>query len=106
MDAKTKITTPNSDFIHDMTFADLSETGPLVFDAPPKLQDRLLDFWQRPILEDGGKFFGDVGLPGPDAGAGGILACDAIDSVSRRVLRIPARGHTYIVVYISVISDL
>ena len=71
LDAKTKITTPNSDLIYGMTFADLAETGPLVFEAPAKLQGILLDFWQRPIPEDGGKFFGDVGLPGPDAGAGG-----------------------------------
>jgi hypothetical protein len=35
------------------------------------LQGILLDFWQRPIPVDGGKFFGDVGLPGPDAGKGG-----------------------------------
>src|SRR5215470_9311012 len=37
----------------------------------PNLQGILLDFWQRPIPVDGGKFFGDVGLPGPDAGKGG-----------------------------------
>jgi hypothetical protein len=47
------------------------ETGPIVFEAPPNLQGILLDFWQRPIPVDGGKFFGDVGLPGPDAGKGG-----------------------------------
>lgn len=35
------------------------------------LQGILLDFWQRPIPMDGGKFFGDVGLFGPDAGEGG-----------------------------------
>jgi hypothetical protein len=35
------------------------------------LQGILLDFWQHPIPMDGGKFFGDVGLPGPDAGKGG-----------------------------------
>lgn len=71
LDAKTKVTTPNSDLIYGMTFANLAETGPLVFEAPAKLQGILLDFWQRPIPEDGGKFFGDVGLPGPDGGAGG-----------------------------------
>lgn len=71
LDAKTLVTTPNSDLIYGMTFANLSETGPLVFEAPPKLQGILLDFWQRPIPEDSGDFFGDVGLPGPDAGAGG-----------------------------------
>jgi hypothetical protein len=42
-----------------------------VFEAPPKLQGILLDFWQRPIPVDGGQFFGDVGRPGPDGGAGG-----------------------------------
>jgi hypothetical protein len=71
LDAKTHITTPNSDLIYGMTFVNLAETGPLVFEAPPKLQGILLDFWQRPIPVDGGKFFGDVGLPGPDGGAGG-----------------------------------
>jgi len=71
LDAKTHITTPNSDLIYGMVFANLAETGPLVFEAPPKLQGILLDFWQRPIPCDGGKFFGDVGLPGPDGGAGG-----------------------------------
>jgi hypothetical protein len=49
LDAKTHITTPNSDLIYAMTFADLGKTGPLVFEAPPKLQGILLDFWQRPI---------------------------------------------------------
>ena len=49
----------------------LHETGPLVFEAPPNLQGILLDFWLRPIPVYGGEFFGDVGLPGPDAGAGG-----------------------------------
>lgn len=71
LDAKTRITTPNSDLIYGMAFANLGETGPLVFEAPPKLQDILLDFWQRPMPVDGGEFFGDVGLPGPDGGKGG-----------------------------------
>jgi hypothetical protein len=71
LDAKTHITTPNSDLIYGMAFADLGKTGPLVFEAPPKLQGILLDFWQRPIPMDGGEFFGDVGLPGPDGGKGG-----------------------------------
>ena len=71
LDAKTRITTPNSDLIYGMVFVNLADTGPLVFEAPPKLQGILLDMWQRPIPVDGGKFFGDVGLPGPDGGAGG-----------------------------------
>lgn len=71
LDAKTHITTPNSDLIYGISWANLAETGPLVLDAPPKLQGILLDMWQRPIPVDGGKFFGDLGLPGPDEGKGG-----------------------------------
>jgi hypothetical protein len=71
LDAKTLVTTPNSDVIYAMGYVDLGKDGPIVFEAPPMLQGILLDFWQRPIPVDGGKFFGDVGLPGPDAGKGG-----------------------------------
>jgi len=71
IDAKTLITTPNSDVIYAMGYVDLGTDGPLVFEAPPRLQGILLDFWQRPIPVDGGKFFGDVGLAGPDGGKGG-----------------------------------
>ena len=71
LDAKTLVTTPNSDVIYAMSYVDLGKDGAVVFEAPPQLQGILLDFWQRPIPVDGGKFFGDVGLPGPDAGKGG-----------------------------------
>jgi len=71
LDTKTLVTTPNSDVIYAMSYVDMGETGPIVFEAPPNLQGILLDFWQRPIPVDGGQFFGDVGLPGPDAGKGG-----------------------------------
>jgi hypothetical protein len=71
LDAKTLVTTPNSDVIYAMGYVDLGRDGPLVFEAPPNLQGILLDAWQRPIPVDGGRFFGDVGLPGPDAGQGG-----------------------------------
>jgi hypothetical protein len=71
LDAKTLVTTPNSDVIYAMSYVDLGKDGPLVFEAPPKLQGILLDFWQRPISVDGGKFFGDVGFAGPDEGKGG-----------------------------------
>lgn len=71
LDTKTLVTTPNSDVIYAMSYVDMGETGPIVFEAPPNLQGILLDFWQRPIPVDGGKFLGDVGLPGPDAGKGG-----------------------------------
>jgi hypothetical protein len=71
LDAKTLVTTPNSDVIYAMSYVDLGKDGPLVFEAPPMLQGILLDFWQRPIPVDGGKFFGDVGFFGPDEGKGG-----------------------------------
>ncbi len=71
LDAKTLVTTPNSDVIYAMGYVDLGTDGPLVFESPPNLQGILLDAWQRPIPVDGGRFFGDVGLPGPDAGKGG-----------------------------------
>jgi hypothetical protein len=71
LDAKTLVTTPNSDVIYAMSYVDLGKDGPLVFEAPPNLQGILLDFWQRPIPVDGGKFFGDVGFAGPDGGKGG-----------------------------------
>lgn len=73
LDAKTLVTTPNSDVIYAMSYVDLGKDGPLVFEVPPNLQGILLDFWQRPIPVDGGKFYGDVGLPGPDAGKGGKI---------------------------------
>jgi hypothetical protein len=71
LDAKTLVTTPNSDVIYAMSYVDLGKDGPLVFEAPPMLQGILLDFWQRPIPVDGGNFKGDVGFFGPDAGKGG-----------------------------------
>jgi len=71
LDARTLVTTPNSDVIYAMGYVDLGKDGPIVFEAPPMLQGILLDYWQRPIPVDGGKFFGDLGLPGPDAGKGG-----------------------------------
>jgi hypothetical protein len=70
LDAKTQVTTPNSDVIYAMSYVDLGD-GPLVMEAPPMLQGIFLDYWQRPIPVDGGKFAGDVGLAGPDGGKGG-----------------------------------
>ncbi|PHR68169.1 DUF1254 domain-containing protein [Alcanivorax sp.] len=70
----TVITTPNSDVIYGLTFADLSKTGPLVIDAPPKLQGLMDDFWHRPLegpTMGDRQFLGDIGIPGPDKGKGG-----------------------------------
>jgi hypothetical protein len=75
LNAKTLVTTPNSDVIYAMGYLDLRESGPIVVEAPPGLQGILDDFWQRPICSDGeidGRVWcGDVGLPGPDHGKGG-----------------------------------
>jgi hypothetical protein len=38
LDAKTLVTTPNSDVIYAMSYVDLGQDGPLVFEAPPRLQ--------------------------------------------------------------------
>jgi hypothetical protein len=71
LNAKTLVTTPNSDVLYAMSYVDLGRDGPLVMEAPPMLQGILLDYWQHPIPVDGGKFFGDVGFAGPDGGKGG-----------------------------------
>jgi hypothetical protein len=75
LNAKTLITTPNSDVIYALGFVDLKETGPLVIEVPPGLQGILDDYFQRPIRSvgkiDGREWAGDVGLPGPDRGKGG-----------------------------------
>ena len=52
LDAKTLVTTPNSDVIYAMSYIDLGKDGPMVMEAPPDLQGILLDFWQRPIPVD------------------------------------------------------
>jgi len=71
LSAETMAVTPNSDVIYALGYLDLGKDGPMVFEVPPKFQGILLDFWQRPIPDDGGEFAGDVGLPGPDGGKGG-----------------------------------
>ena len=75
LNAKTLITTPNSDVIYALGYLDLKEDGPMVIEVPPGLQGIIDDFWQRPICSegeiDGRAWCGDVGLPGPDKGKGG-----------------------------------
>jgi hypothetical protein len=75
LNAKTLITTPNSDVIYALGYLDLKEDGPMVIEVPPGLQGMIDDFRQRPIPSvgeiEGRKWSGDVGLPGPDRGKGG-----------------------------------
>lgn len=70
----TLITTPNSDVIYGLSWADLSN-GPMVIDAPVGMQALLDDMWHRPLVgpkqADGTPYLGDIGLPGPDKGKGG-----------------------------------
>ena len=69
LNAKTLVTTPNSDVIYAMGYVDLKDDGPLVIEVPPGLQGILDDFFQRPICSvkpiDGRTWCGGVGLPGP-----------------------------------------
>jgi hypothetical protein len=74
LNAKTLITTPNSDVIYALSYVDVGKDGPLVFEAPEGLQGMFLDVWQRAITGptlDGKTYLGDIGLPGPDKGKGG-----------------------------------
>ena len=75
LNAKTLVTTPNSDVIYAMGYLDLKADGPMVIEVPPGLQGILDDFFQRPICSErmieGRIWCGDVGLPGPDHGKGG-----------------------------------
>ena len=93
LNAKTLVTTPNSDVIYAMGYLDLKQDGPIVIEAPPGLQGILDDFFQRPIPSegriDGRMWYGDVGLPGPDKGKGGKSSDPAArlhGQSSRRVL--------------------
>ncbi|MGY5332253.1 DUF1254 domain-containing protein [Pseudomonas protegens] len=74
INAKTLVTTPNSDLVYAMSYLDLQKYGPLVVEAPPGVQGMFDDFFQRPIVGptiDGKTWRGDVGLAGPDKGKGG-----------------------------------
>ena len=63
LNAKTLVSTPNSDVIYAMGYIDLQKDGPTVVEVPPLLQGILDDFWHRPLT--------DVGFVGPDEGKGG-----------------------------------
>lgn len=83
LNPKTLVTTPNSDVIYAMAFLDLKKDGSMVVEVASGLQGILDDFWQRPLTgpltdsalglpsRDGKRWYGDVGLVGPDKGKGG-----------------------------------
>lgn len=60
---KTIVFTGNSQSIYSVGYFDLSETGPFVLEFPENLLGMVDDLWYAPIT--------DVGLAGPDKGAGG-----------------------------------
>ena len=62
MDARALFLTANADTVYVMGFLDLSK-GPIVLETPPKFLGAVQDAWFRWVI--------DVGLPGPDRGAGG-----------------------------------
>lgn len=64
--AKQRILTANATTPYAVAFADLSRTGPLVFDIPEGMSARVVnDIWQRGIH--------DFGMSGPDQGKGAKL---------------------------------
>ena len=100
LNAKTLITTPNSDVIYAMGYLDLKADGPIVIEVPPGLQGILDDFFQRPLCSErkieGRIWCGDVGLPGPDHGKGGkylILPPDYKGDVPKEFFAL--RSRTY-----------
>ena len=61
---KLGLLSPNATTPYLIGFLNLSRTGPLVIDVPAgQIAGAILDFWQRPVA--------DLGLTGPDGGAGG-----------------------------------
>ena len=55
--------TPNTETTYGTTFLDLKSWGPTVIEAPPQSLCVVDDFWFRYVT--------DMGIPGPDHGAGG-----------------------------------
>jgi hypothetical protein len=74
LNAKTKVTTPNSDCLYAMGYVNLAKDGPIVVEVPPKNQGIFDDFFQRPLTGPkvgDHQFLGDFGFAGPDGGKGG-----------------------------------
>ncbi len=62
MDAKSLFLTANADTVYIIGSLDLSK-GPMVIEVPPQVLGTVQDAWFRWVI--------DMGLPGPDRGAGG-----------------------------------
>jgi hypothetical protein len=73
----TLITTPNSDVIYGLGWINMKDHGPMIIEAPERMQALVDDMWHKalvgPINEQNGQpYKGDIGLPGPDRGKGGL----------------------------------
>ncbi len=62
MDSKSIFLTPNTQTPYSWMWLDLTK-GPLVLESPPKVLGAINDMWYRWVI--------DIGLTGPDKGAGG-----------------------------------
>jgi hypothetical protein len=74
LNARTKVTTPNSDCLYAMAYVNIAKDGPIFVEVPANNQGILDDFYQRPLTGptiDGKTFTGDFGFAGPDGGKGG-----------------------------------
>ena len=63
LDANGLVLTGNSETLYGVAVPDLKLDGPLVIEVPPRVLGLLNDQWMRPL--------GDLGIAGPDRGAGG-----------------------------------
>jgi hypothetical protein len=62
-DSASIVLTANTETTYATAFFDLAADGPVVIEAPPNALGFVNSFWQR--------YVGDIGLAGPDKGAGG-----------------------------------
>jgi hypothetical protein len=63
LDSKTMIATGNGQSVYSFGAIDMSQTGPVVIDAPPAVLGFIITLWQQPLE--------DIGPLGPDKGKGG-----------------------------------
>jgi hypothetical protein len=73
----TLITTPNSDVIYGLGWINMKDHGPMIIEAPERMQALINDMWHKALVgpineQDGQPYKGDIGLPGPDRGKGGL----------------------------------
>ena len=72
-DAKALALTGNSETIYGIGLPD-TKSGPVVVEVPPRVLGFLNDQWMRPM--------GDLGIAGPDQGAGGRYCWSLLDSTA------------------------